>query len=134
MPVSAEWNDNTQTIMRWTFTGKWTWDEYYLCRKSINDDICGVGHVVDLIVDMREGSMLPANAMTHARSAVDSAPDNIGVTVVVGTNAMLRIFYNMFSKLYNTIAAKDTNIRVVATLDDAFDLIGDLRNTRETQP
>jgi hypothetical protein len=39
MAVHAAWDNAEKTIMRWTFEGVWTWDEYYTLRTETNQKI-----------------------------------------------------------------------------------------------
>jgi hypothetical protein len=121
MTVYAEWDNADKTIMRWTFEGDWTWEEYYDARKTTNQEISAQKHPVDLIVDLRTSGTLPSGVLMHARNSVYIAPDNIGLTVYVGINPVMRAFYNMFRNLYRgLIHSKRLDMMMVATLDDAY--------------
>jgi hypothetical protein len=125
MPVSVKWDNDEQTIMRWVFEGNWTWEEYYTNRDAANAQVSEKGHRVDMIVDMRNSKTLPSGAMTHGKNAVSSAtPDNLGVTVFVGVNPVLRTFYSMFSQLYSRLLSnKHLDTVMVATLEEAYEII-----------
>ena len=124
MPVRAEWGNNSKTIMRWTFEGAWKWEEYYNLRSSTNRQISDEKHNVDLIVDLTKSSTLPSGILTHGKNAVSVTPTNIGMTILVGANPVLRAFYKMFSSLYrNLIASKELDMVMVETLDEAYLLL-----------
>src|SRR5690606_11312509 len=119
MPVSARWTDESQTIMLWEFEGKWTWDDYYLIRNETNAQISALDYDVDLIIDMRNSTALPQGVFTHGRNAFSASPKNIGQTVFVGLNPVLRSFYAMFNKLYTVLLSeKDFDTMLVATLEE----------------
>jgi hypothetical protein len=121
MTVYADWDNTEKTVMRWTFEGDWTWDEYYSVRKTTNQQISAQKHPVYLIVDMRASSALPSGVLMHARNAVFISPDNIDLTVDVGINPVLHAFFNMFSNLYRgLIHSKRLEMVIVATMDDAY--------------
>jgi hypothetical protein len=126
MPVHAQWDNPQKTIMRWTFEGAWTWDEYYSLRVSTNQEIAAEPHPVDLIVDLSQSKTLPSGVLTHGKNAVSVTPKNIGVTVLVGANPVLQAFYKMFSSLYEgIISSKKLNMVMVANLDAAYKLLSD---------
>jgi hypothetical protein len=121
MTVYAEWDNAEKTVMRWTFEGDWTWEEYYSTRKTTNQQISAQKYPVDLIVDMRASNALPSGVLMHARNAVFISPENISLTVYVGINPVLRAFFNMFNNLYRgLIRAKQLDMILVATIDDAY--------------
>jgi hypothetical protein len=124
MTVRAAWDNPQKTIMRWTFEGAWTWDEYYKLRVSTNQQIAAEQHTVDLIVDLSTSKALPSGILTHGKNAVSVTPKNIGITVLVGANPVLNAFYKMFSSLYGTlIRSKKLDMVMVTTLDAAYKLL-----------
>lgn len=121
MTVRAEWDNAEKTVMRWTFEGAWKWEEYYTLRASTNQKIAAENHNVDLIVDLSRSNALPSGILTHGKNAVSVTPKNIGTTILVGANPVLRAFYNMFSNLYRgLIASKELDMVMVATLEEAY--------------
>jgi hypothetical protein len=123
MPVNIHY-DTENRIVIWEFIGSWTWEEYYAERGAVNTGIEAAGHRVDMIIDMTKSRLLPKNLMTHAGSASRNAPENIGKTVFVGSNAILRAFFQMFSKLYGTLQSdKNLDFYMVTTRDEAYALL-----------
>jgi hypothetical protein len=128
MPVHAAWDNAEKTVMRWTFEGAWKWDEYYTLRAETNQKIAAETHAVDLIVDLSKSNALPDGILTHGRNAVVATPPNIGVTVLVGANPVLRSFYKMFSNLYRTlISSKELDMVMANTVEDAYKLLAERR-------
>lgn len=123
MPVSTRY-ENDDHLVVWEFQGNWTWEEYYEKRQTVNAFIGAAPHVVDMIIDMSHSKILPSNLLTHGGSAARNAPTNIGKTVFVGQNALLRTFFRIFSQLYGVVQSdKDLNYLMVATLEEAYDLL-----------
>lgn len=123
MPVSIRYEDNNRLVV-WVFEGSWTWEEYYAERDAVNTAIEAAGHPVDMIIDMTRSHLLPKNLMTHAGSAARNAPPNIHRTIFVGSNAILRAFFKMFSQLYGLLqSGKELNFQMVATLDEAYAIL-----------
>lgn len=123
MPISTRWEDDNRIVI-WEFQGVWTWDEYYNQRGAVNDAIRERDHIVHMIIDMTNSNLLPKNPLTHGTSAMRQAPTNIGTTVYVGSNTVLRAFFKMFSQIYGAVrSSKKLDMHMVATLDEAHALI-----------
>lgn len=123
MPVSIRFEENNHIVV-WVFEGAWKWEEYYEIRGTVNTTIASFDHPVDMIIDMTRSQLLPQNLMTHAGGAARSAPTNINMTIFVGSNAMLRAFFKMFSRLYTTIRpGKIQDIHIVPKLEDAYAIL-----------
>ncbi len=125
MPVTVQYDDSKRLVI-WMFEGSWTWEEYYEKRGEVNHLIEVAGHRVDMIIDMTQSQLLPKNLMTHGGSAVRNAPDNIGKTIFVGSNTILRAFFRMFTQLYGALqSGKQMEYYMVASLDEAYVLLGE---------
>lgn len=123
MPVSVRFEADNHLVI-WTFTGSWTWEDYYSNRDQVNQTITATEHAVNMIIDMTGSQLLPKNLMTHAGSAARRAPNNIGKTIFVGNNAILRVFFNMFSQLYGVMqAGKQMETHMVSSLEEAYQLL-----------
>jgi hypothetical protein len=124
MTIRAEWHDATKMIMVWTFTGDWTWTDYYTIRGVINEQIRREPHPVSIIVDMRNSSAMPQNPLSHARSAAEHSPDNLAQTVFVGLNPLLRTFFKVFETTYTRLMPKkQMKMALVGTFEEALALI-----------
>lgn len=85
MPIHTFWDDDACTILRVTFTGRWTWEDlresnlskYAMCMES--------PHRVDLVNDMRTFVYRPAHngeGPIWATRSIERAP-NVGMVVWV---------------------------------------------------
>jgi hypothetical protein len=133
MPVTIHY-DIEHRIVIWEFEGAWTWEEYYAERDAVNTGVEAAAHRVDMIIDMTRSYLLPPNLMSHAGSAARNAPENIGKTVFVGSNAIVRAFFQMFSKLYGAFqTGKDLNFHMVITRDEAYAVLRPTSTKPETK-
>lgn len=123
MPISVRFEDDNHIVV-WEFDGKWTWEDYYSQRDTVNDKIQATPHTVDMIVDMTNGSLLPQSVLTHAGNAVRKSPTNIGIIVIVGPSNFLRTFFNFFKRMYGIFQpAQEKNLHMVGTLDEAYAIL-----------
>lgn len=123
MPVTIRHEDENRLVI-WEFQGNWTWEDYYRHRDEVNTFIEKADHEVNMIIDMTRSNLLPKNLMSHASSASRHAPDNIGKTVFVGANAVLRTFFNMFKQVSGIVNPKqEMEYYMVPTLEKAYAIV-----------
>ncbi|MCA0457309.1 MAG: hypothetical protein LCI00_25280 [Chloroflexi bacterium] len=118
MPLKFEWIDTQKSIMTCTGEGMWTWDEYHEALDEIASQFRLAQRRVDLIIIRAAGSATPkGSSMPHYQRAMRIMPPNLGLMVMVTTNAFARTIVSIFSKVYPN---KD-NIKLVmvGTLADA---------------
>ncbi len=94
MGVSTQWDNEEKTVIRYVYEGRWTWDEYYPAHQEAREMTKSVEHIVHVIVDVRNSTLLPKGALTHSRSALDNKPANEGITVIVGANFFIQVMAN----------------------------------------
>jgi hypothetical protein len=123
MPISVRYEEDNHIVV-WVFEGRWTWEDYYAQRDTVNDHIEALNHPIDMIVDMSNGSILPQSVLTHANSAARKAPENISIIVIVGPSAFLRTFFQFFKRMYGFFQPnKDKNLHMVATIEEAYKIL-----------
>lgn len=126
MAVCAYWVNEEQSIVRYEFSGKWTWEEFYPVYKQAIAMEKSVPHRVDVVVDLRNSEVVPANALKHIRRIANAQPDNIGLTILVSTNIFILALYKIGCRIDDKVAHY---FRVVSTNDEAFRLIDAARQT-----
>ncbi len=70
----------------YTVTGRWTWDEFYAARDQARQLADSADQaVIDSIIDLRDGSLFPQNALSHfSRMPSDSHPKlEQGIVVII---------------------------------------------------
>lgn len=120
MPIQLYWEDTEKTIVRYDFQGAWAWDDLYAVYYQAIEMETSVPHRVDIILDMRSGSRIPANALLHIKNLSEKQPPNVGLSIFVTSNAFVTSMYNMAIKVHRKIAFY---FRLVNTLDDAHAMI-----------
>lgn len=119
MAVYMAWDDASQTIMRCTSDGKWTWEEYHQTLTQIVELFKKADHRVDLIITREHGSTMPASSpLPHFQRAMQIMPPNVGLVALVNTNAFARTLVSMFSSVF----ARKTNAKLI--------LVGSLEEAR----
>jgi hypothetical protein len=131
MTVTARWFDDKKELVLYTFEGKWTWDELYPVYREAIAMEKSVSQRVDVVLDMLKSTSVPANALMHVKNFSDKQPENLGLTVVVTSSGFVHALYDAGIKFYKGIAHY---FRVVSTMDDAFRMISEDRQSHHDQP
>ena len=131
MPIRVYWEDADQTIVRYDFEGRWTWDELYAAYYEAIAMEHSVAQRVDIILDMRTSGIIPANALLHMKNFSEKQPPNVGISIFVTSNAFVTSLYNTAIKFYAKIAFY---FRLVKTLDQAHAMIVDTRRALAEKP
>lgn len=120
MPIKVEWDNEEKTIVRFTYTGKWTWDEFYVHVKEANDLMDTVERVCVSIVDMSKSNHLPLGAAVHVRNIIrqSMSHNNSGITVFINADTIVKMIIDALRQNYPDI--KDfSNFMYAKTLDEA---------------
>ena len=132
MNIHVRWDNEEQTIIRWHFPARWTWDDYYGAVQISRQLAKQAPYIVDVIVDMRSSEALPKNVFTHAKNSMQTSSLNIGVIVVIGVNPLLRSAYNRFKRIYDTMTISSRReMYMVALEHKAYQIIEEQQAKRE---
>jgi hypothetical protein len=119
MPVTTQWDNPEQTVIRMDFVGRWTWDEFFAANSQLMRLFASVPHIVDILVDNTQNQLLlPEGTMARARKVFGDAPPNRGFMVIVGANALVRMFFPLYQKIYGEQTGMP-EIIFMAALDEA---------------
>lgn len=94
MGVTARWWDDHRNIAYYELRGQWTWQEMWQAIYEMRE-ISADQDRVDVIVDVREGGIVPSQALQHMRKMVMTRPPNRGIVVIVGTSRAVRSIVSM---------------------------------------
>ena len=97
MQLQVEWDNPEKTIIRITYTEKWTWSDFYEANTVAVEMMKNEDHTVHFLADFRQSRSLPiGGAITHARSALAALPDNWGILVIVSTSVLIQRLVSIF--------------------------------------
>ncbi|MBA3871826.1 MAG: hypothetical protein H0X30_21985 [Anaerolineae bacterium] len=128
MTVDMAWSDASATIMLCNSQGSWTWEEYHATLSEIVKVFNQVDHRVDLIIMRGEQATMPTGSpMPHFQRALRIMPSNVGLVVLVNTNAngFARALVSMFSKLF--VTKNHATLLIVGSLEEAYSKIAQHR-------
>lgn len=123
MPITTAWDNDTQTLYRWNFTGHWTWEEFHRSLDEAEASILPLNTTVNLLIDLRQTDGLPSNPLHHIQNALHRKLPQIGTVVIVTQNHFVKLIFNIIRIIDRT------DIQLVETLEDAYRLLS-LRDAR----
>lgn len=100
MPIKVEWETDEKVVLLSIYEGTWDLDEFYAATHVINTMMDSVDHKVHLILDMRKSRGLPKGFIGAIRITGKKRHPCLGTMVLVGGNLLVRMFNDMFLKLY----------------------------------
>jgi hypothetical protein len=120
MPVKVEWDNEEKSIVRFIYTGIWTWDEFYIHVKEANELMDTVNDKCVSIVDMSKAGRLPNGASVHIRNIIrqSMSHNNSGITVFINAETIVRMIIDALRMNYPDI--KDfSNFIYAKNIDEA---------------
>lgn len=133
MPISVTWDDDARTILRYTYSGSWTWTEYDVAiHQAYELSLQANAPLVDVIADFSDSRLLPQNALSgFQRSMNTSESIAFGITVLVGENMFLLRMIDLYRKLNHKTGSR---IKTAKHLDEARAIIANIRAERRNIP
>ncbi len=120
MPIHHEWDNPERTIIRISYEGRWSWDEYFASARQVYVEIAEQPHRVDVIADMRTSSLpVGGSALSSASAALRNRPANNGLLVIV-TNHFIKVMLDIFKQMNTEMR---TMMFGAKSLDEAYQII-----------
>ena len=125
MPLHVSWGNAEKTFTLFEFVGKWSWEDYYQARSDAIRLVEDVPHMVNIIVDLTQSSIFPANMLSHFGSSIDQSPKEFDLAIIVTNSKFLEAMANMISKI-----KLQTKFQVVRTRQEAYKLMATYDTSR----
>ncbi|MBZ0280211.1 MAG: hypothetical protein K8L97_05690 [Anaerolineae bacterium] len=129
MSIKLLWENEAKTIIRMEVIGQWTWEEMYAASQEGYTMLESVDHVVDPIIDFRSSAAIPIYSITHARHMIGRRHPRTGLTVMVGTSALLHNLWDIFRKVY-ALFVREEEFTLVRTLEEAHAVLARVQANR----
>jgi hypothetical protein len=120
MSIIIAWDDETKTVIRYSFDRCWTWAEFFEARDMAHIEMNAVQHKVGVIMDAPPDTILPPNVLANVRSALQTKHPNTCMIVFLIHSPYLRAMFNTAV----TLARRSTaSFHMTSSLDEARALI-----------
>lgn len=128
MSILIDWDNEEQTILRHTYSGGWTLDDFYWMLDSTYDIINGVEHSVDIIADFLSSAPPPRNIISALPYYQQKRHPRQGLQVVVGTSFLL-IFTKAVTQAASIAIPQARQVRFTSILEEARALLRQARQS-----
>lgn len=129
MPILVKWDNDAKTVIRQSFEGAWTWQEFFdSCSKENAGLMKTVPHTVHILSDFTQSGPLPfGGAISQSRNVMKYYPPNWGIIVIVSGSMFIRSLVNTFRRAY----PRGFGIKTFAALsvDEAYKIINEHQRT-----
>lgn len=93
MSIDMGWVNIEETVLAFSFRGKWSAQDFYLAVDELCQTIGEKPHSVHIIIDLSYSISSPENLLTIFRAAMKKMPSNIEQAVIISkSNYWPRIF------------------------------------------
>lgn len=99
MGILVNWDNPEKTVVRWEFTGWWSWYDFSVAQKKSNEMLASVPHTVHAIGDMSNTRFIPPNALIEFSRAAEDVPANRGIIVLVNCSFLLETMVHTFMRI-----------------------------------
>jgi len=120
MGVEVTWDNDGQTIFRYSLDERWTWEEFFAAKKQANALMEAISRKFGVIIAAPHMSLLPLNTLSNARNALRTAHPNAVMIVMVVTQPFVR---TVISTLRDMARVTPIPIEIASTLDEAREIL-----------
>jgi hypothetical protein len=101
MLIKIAWDDEAKTIVRYSFEKGWGWNDLNSAFAQAGELFSSVDHEVSVIMDFRDASLIPQNALSHIqRGFKNPKPTNVGLTVIITPTRFLQTMVDAAQKVF----------------------------------
>jgi hypothetical protein len=124
MMILVEWDNEEKTVVRWTFSGDWTWDDFRAAQAQMHEMIRCLDYKVDVLADLRAAPSVPNDAFRNFKNAEARALPNRDRVVLVSNNLLVRGMAACFNEVFRN---RPTVFLFASTLDEGRVLLAQPR-------
>lgn len=119
MNVEIRWENEERTVIRYTYSGDWNWEQFYTVLETrLHED--KLDSRATVLVDFRGITRLPSDMILHLKRAAALAGETQVLVIVIANSAALVTLYNLFVRVYSQIGKR---FRLVRNDEEAYALL-----------
>ena len=100
MGISVGWDDETQSVVRMSFTGAWSLADFRLATLQTAALVRTVEHRAYVIADMRESGDIPLGILWQLRDLAGGRPKNWGGGIALTRSVIARNVVDILGHIY----------------------------------
>ena len=136
MGIEVTWENEAKTIIQYIYDGRWTLKDFDEARAQAAKLEETVTHRVDVIIDVRNSSLVPTGAISRGKQVMTTTPSshpNEAMAIIVGAGPLVRSIYDVVSKVYPEIVRR-RGFRFARSMEEAHGIIAQEVATRSSTP
>lgn len=100
MSIHVQWDNTEETILRYTFHGNWSWDEFLTYLITGREMMQRVHHPVHIICDLTHSGFIPKHSIKPFKNIVDTRPANTALVFLVSNHYLVSAIYFAIQRIY----------------------------------
>jgi hypothetical protein len=104
MGVTVQWDNAERNVLRYEFSGSWTWEEFFAAQESRRPMIDGIGHTVHHLIIFQPDQKPPSLFTLHATKIDSIRFKYSGLYAIVGASSFIRMTAGVLRRMGNTMA------------------------------
>jgi len=100
--IKVTWDNPEQTIIRWDFSGGWSWKDFVEAHEITEWMIRPLNHYVHIMGNLNKHTILPQDMLLQYQNKLENTPPNMGLMVLVGANALVKNAIYVFTTLFGS--------------------------------
>ena len=121
MSIELRWEDEGKTIIRWVFSGEFSWEDYEAGDRKLAEMLADINHKFVTIFDLSQMDAMPQYPVSQYPKLIRDVPPGQEYLVIISQNRLVQSLGRIFTRVYRT------NINFVRTLEEALALIAERR-------
>lgn len=102
MGIVVQWDNPEQTVIRFVYSGQWTFGDLFDVMQEARVLMDSVDHQVHGIIDMQDSKLMPNGVLSLGRNVTMRKHPNQGKSIIVGASGFARTLYDVYRKVYRT--------------------------------
>jgi hypothetical protein len=128
MPITVQWDDDANTILRLVYIAPWTWDEFFEAFDEATGLVRRADYEVSVINDGRHAGQPPPDLLGHVQATIEVLPANLGLMIVAESEFYGKTVVQLLQQMYPDSMS---NWRITPTVDAARAMIREWRSHRQ---
>ncbi len=131
MSITVQWDNPQKTVLNYTFSRGWTWEEYQAAIHEAVEMVDDLNYTVNMIIDLSNSSLLPSNLLFNVRNSMQRSPKPYDLAVIVTTNRFVESIIDVLKTVYPQLGAKHPCVK---NLEEARKMLAEYDSKRQDSP
>ncbi len=126
MSIRVRWYNDDQQILVAQFTSRWTWNEFFRAKATLDNMLDTINQPTHCIVMFPSDVILPPDSLRNGKHALETKHPLLEHIVVAKSNILIKTVYKMVLRQHPQV---ETFVTLTETKDHAVEFINSLSAT-----